>query len=217
MLLAEFFLAIAPAADRNAGGDALVHAGRINSHRGAETESHYADAIGAHFRTACKKRQRAAGILDLLQTNHPPAHALAVAATAHIKAQRDIAELLEQPRGHLGNTAVFVAAKAVQHHHRGAGLARNKTVGNMQNAGELELAGRKPHALFHVILLCRPVREAPAGSLCAGVRLYYQAVSLINHIGLTGRAKYSPRRASCCRTDPARWLRIRAHAIIASA
>ena len=92
MLLAEFFLAVAPAADGDAGRDARVDARRVHRHGGAEAETHHGDPVGLDFRSAGEKRHRAFGVLDLLQADDLAAHAFAVAAAAHVETQRDIAE-----------------------------------------------------------------------------------------------------------------------------
>ena len=88
-----------------------------------------------------QERQRAAGILDLLEADQVAALALAVAAAAHVEAERDIAEVVEHLGGLQHVRGFVVAAEAVQHQEGGAPLAGLDAVRDPHGAGELEARG----------------------------------------------------------------------------
>src|SRR5215475_12828331 len=92
VLSAEFALAVAPAAVRDHCGDAFVDTAGIDRDRAAEARSHQRNAIRIDRRMLRQEGERVSGVLDLLETDHAPELALAVAAAAHAETQRDVAE-----------------------------------------------------------------------------------------------------------------------------
>ena len=115
----------------------------------AETETHHTDALRLHLGAGGEKAHGRFGVFDLLQANHAAARALAVAATAHVKAQRHIAELFKQRRCHYRYAAIFIAAKAVQHHDGGALFTRLHVIGQMQHPGQTQTIRYKRYLLLH--------------------------------------------------------------------
>src|SRR5262249_35719831 len=148
VLPAELALAVAPAAVRDHGGDALVDPPGIDADRAAEARADERDARAVDGRMLSEIRQRTAGILDLLQADHASVLARAVAAAAHVEAQRHVAELVE----HLGRSdhggRAFVAAEAVQQQERGALFARLHAVGYAHDPGQPQPGRRKGDGLF---------------------------------------------------------------------
>jgi hypothetical protein len=152
VLLAELLLAITPAARRDARGDPLVHTRRVDGDRGAEARTHHSDAVGIDLGPGGEKREGALRVLDLLEADHTSTNALALAAAAHVEAERRVAELREQLRARHAATAVFAAAEPVQDQEGGPALARAARVGQVQHARERETAGGERDALFHAVL-----------------------------------------------------------------
>ena len=95
MLAAEFTFAVAPATVRYDGGNARVDAGGVNRDGAAETGADHADAVARDGGVLRQKRERIAGVFHLLEADHPPVLAFAFAAAAHVEAQRDVAQALE--------------------------------------------------------------------------------------------------------------------------
>ncbi len=138
MLAAEFALAVAPAAVGDDRGEAFVDAAGINRDRAAEARADDADALRIDVGMAGEKRHRARGVLDLFETDDAPELALALAAAAHVEAQRDVAEIVQHLRGLHHVARVLVAAEPVQHEECGAPLAAADAVGHAHHAGQLE-------------------------------------------------------------------------------
>ncbi len=124
MLAAEFAFAVAPAAVGDHSGKARIGAAGIDGDRAAETRADGADAIGIDRGMLGEKRQCIAQIFDLLEADDAAELALALAAAAHIEAQRHIAEFAEHARRRQHGRAFGIRAEAVQHQKRGAALRR---------------------------------------------------------------------------------------------
>src|SRR5207248_3699221 len=88
-------------------------------------------------------------VLDLLEADHPSARTLALAAAAHVEAQRDVAERGEELGDDPGSAVVLVAAEAVQHHEGGTALARLHVGRKVEDTGEPQRAACELHAFFH--------------------------------------------------------------------
>ena len=93
MLAAEFAFAVAPAAVGDDRGEARIGAAGIDRDRAAEARPDGADAVGIDRGMRGEKVERIAQILDLFETDDAAELALALAAAAHVEAQRHIAEL----------------------------------------------------------------------------------------------------------------------------
>ena len=148
MLAAEFALAVAPAAVGDHRGDARVGAAGIDRDRAAETRADDADAVGIDGRMMAEKIERVAEILDLLEADDAAELALALAAAAHVEAQRDIAELAEHPRRSQHVRALAVGAETVQHQKRRAALGRLQALGHTEHAVQAQARRLKTDDLF---------------------------------------------------------------------
>ena len=95
MLAAEFAFAVAPAAIGDDCRDARIGAARIDANRAAEARTNHADAVGIDVAVLGQKIERVAGILNLFEADDAPEFTLALAAAAHVEAQRHVAELIE--------------------------------------------------------------------------------------------------------------------------
>src|SRR5262249_6190680 len=95
-----------------------------------------------------QEAQRAAGILDLFEANHTAMFALAIAAAAHVEAQRDIAVVSKGLCGPHHIRGTLVAAEAMQHQERGPAFPCLDPVRNVHNAGEAQAGGGNGHVLF---------------------------------------------------------------------
>src|SRR5262245_45408460 len=138
VLAAELALAVAPAAVGNDRRHALVDPAGIDRDRATEARADDADALGIDRRMLGEEAERAARILDLLEADHSPELALALAAAAHVEAQHDIAKLI-QDLGRLHRIGRgLVAAEAVQHQKGGAPFARAQPSRHMYDTGELQ-------------------------------------------------------------------------------
>src|SRR5262245_14155730 len=157
VLAAELALAVAPTAVGDHRRDALVDAAGIDGDRTAEARADDADAFRIDRRMLGEEAQRAARILDLLEADHPPELAFALAATAHVEAQHDIAELAQHLGRLHGVGGGLVAAEAVQHQEGGAPFARSYPARHMHDAGELQPGGRKGDGFFGH--RCAPLRD----------------------------------------------------------
>src|SRR5262245_63343965 len=124
MLLAELLLAVAPAPGRDARGDPVIGARRVDSDRGPEARADHADALGIDLGPCRQEAERALRVLDLLEADHASARALALAAAAHVEAQRRVAEAGEHLRGRDAVAAVLVAAEPVVDQDGGPSVAR---------------------------------------------------------------------------------------------
>ena len=124
MLAAEFALAVAPAAVGDHRGDARVGAAGIDADGAAETGTDDGDAVGIDIGVMAEEIERIAGVLDLFETDDAAELALALAAAAHVEAQRDVAEIAEHLCGRDAGRAGAVGAEAVQHQKRRAPLRR---------------------------------------------------------------------------------------------
>ena len=149
MLLAEFLGAVAPAAGSDAGGDARLDARGVHRDRRAKALAIDRDAILDDLGARLQIAQGVARVLHLLEADHSPALTLALAAAAHVEAQRDVAERGEQLRRRARGAAVLVAAEAVQHHECRPALVGFHIGREMEDAGELQAGAGKVHALFH--------------------------------------------------------------------
>src|SRR5262249_25605361 len=138
VLAAKLAFAVAPAARRDDGGDALVDATGIDRNRGAEARADRADAVRLDVRVLGEKRERVAGAFDLVEADQPPLRALARAAARHIEAQRGVAELLEHRAGLEHVVRVHVAAEAMQHQEGRPALARRDAIGHAHGARDGE-------------------------------------------------------------------------------
>src|SRR5262249_42343859 len=104
----------------------------------AEARADDADALGIDRRMLGEEAEGAARILDLLEADHSPELALALAAAAHVEAQHDIAELA-QNLGRLHRIGRgLVAAETLQPQEGGAPFARSQSSRNMHDTGELQ-------------------------------------------------------------------------------
>src|SRR5262245_3198197 len=138
VLAAELALAVAPAAVGNDRRHALVDPAGIDRDRATEARADDADALGIDRRMLGEEAERAARVLDLLEADHSPELAFALAAAAHVEAQHDIAELI-QDLGRLHRIGGgLVAAEAVQHQEGGAPFARSHPARHMHDTGELQ-------------------------------------------------------------------------------
>src|SRR6266550_2694868 len=88
VLAAKFPLAVAPAAVGDHRREALIDAAGVDCYRAAKARSGDADAGAIDRGMLRQEGERVAGILDLVKADHPAALALAVAAPAHVEAQR---------------------------------------------------------------------------------------------------------------------------------
>ena len=191
MLAAELALAVAPAARRDRGGHALVHADCIDRDRRAEARPDHADAVALDVGVLGEEAQRIARGLHLLQANEVAARALAFAAARHVEAQRDVAELLEHLAGleHGGGTRI--AAEAMHDDPRRTPLAWLDAVRNAHGAGELAALGNKrdfgvghshhpdfsaPAALTTPKLNVQPKRLEPQALVCFGAAARYRGL-----------------------------------------
>src|SRR5262245_22237855 len=113
VLLAELLRPVAPAARGDAGRQALLHPGSVDRDRRAEAVADHADT--PYFRSFQEKVERGARVLDLLQTDRAAARAFALAAAAHVEAQRDVAEAGEEAHHAHYVAGVLGAAETVQH------------------------------------------------------------------------------------------------------
>ncbi len=134
MLAAEFALAMAPAAVGDDCGDARIDAAGIDADRAAETRADHADAIRIDGRMLGQKIERVAGVLDLFEADDSAELAFALAAAAHVEAERDEAEFIEHPRRRDAGRAFAVGAKAVQHQERRAPLPRPHALRHAEHA-----------------------------------------------------------------------------------
>ena len=159
MLAAEFALAVTPAAVGDDRGDARVGAAGIDRGRAAEARADDADAAGIDGGMAGEERQRIAQVLDLFEADDAAEFALAVAAAAHVEAQRDIAEFAEHAR-RLQHVAAFaIRAEAVQHQKRRAPLPRVQAFRHGQHAMQAQAGRWKADHLF-----CHGCSPAPAAA-----------------------------------------------------
>jgi hypothetical protein len=92
MLAAEFALAVTPPRRGHDGGDTRVHPGGVDRDGGTETAAQHGDAIGINIRVPGEEAHGVSRVADLFETDEAPRFALAVAAAAHVEAQRDVAE-----------------------------------------------------------------------------------------------------------------------------
>src|SRR5579863_9230648 len=99
MLAAKFALAVAPAAVGDHRRNARIGAAGIDRDRAAEARADNADAAGIDGGMTAEEIKRVAQVLDLFEADDAPKLAFALAAAAHIEAQRDIAEVAEHARG----------------------------------------------------------------------------------------------------------------------
>ena len=154
MLAAEFALAVAPAAVGDHRGEARIDAAGIDRDRAAEARADGADAVGIDGGMLAEKVERIAQILDLLEADDAAELAFALAAAAHVEAQRHVAELAEHPRRRQHVRAFAVRAEAVQHQKRGAALGRPQALGHAQHAMQAQARRLKTdHFFFHVSTL----------------------------------------------------------------
>src|SRR5208282_2439836 len=125
-----------------------VGAAGIDADGAAEARADHRDAIGIDGGMLAEEIERTAGILDLFEADDAAELALALAAAAHVEAQRDIAELAEHfGRRNRGRT-VAVGAEAVQHQKRGAALGRLQPVGHANDAVQAQTRRLKADHLF---------------------------------------------------------------------
>src|SRR5262249_60863222 len=101
VLAAKFAFAVAPAAVRNHGGEARISAAGVDGDRATEARTDCAYAVRIDRRMGSEKIERIAEILNLFEADDAAEFALALAAAAHIEAQRDIAGLVEHARRRL--------------------------------------------------------------------------------------------------------------------
>src|SRR4030095_13274947 len=148
MLAAELALAVAPARCREHGRDARVDAAAMNRDRGAEARSHHGDALAVDAWMLRKQRERIARRGHLVGAKEQPLLACALAATRHVEAHADVAELLEdrgRPHHVVGGHA---AAETVQDDEGWPPLAGLEPFGDPDHAGELEAFGGETDAFF---------------------------------------------------------------------
>jgi hypothetical protein len=79
----------------NAVRETCASAAGIDRDRAAKARTDHADAIGIDGGMLCKERQRIAEVLNLFETDDAAELAFALAAAAHVKPQRDVAEFAE--------------------------------------------------------------------------------------------------------------------------
>ena len=148
MLALELALAVAPTAVGDDGGDARVGAAGIDADRAAEARTDHADAVGVDVAVLGEKIKRVAGVLDLLEADDAAEFTLALAAAAHVEAQRHVAELVENLGGRDAGRARAVGAEAVQHQKRRAPLAGAQAVRHAQDAVQAQARGLKADDFF---------------------------------------------------------------------
>src|SRR4051812_43887896 len=144
----ELALAVAPAAIGHDRGNPLIHARGIDRDRTAEARSDDGNARRVDARLPRQKGQRAAGVLDLLEADHASRLAFALAAAPHVKAERDIAELVEHLAGLAYVERALVATKAVQDHECTAALVGANILRHAQLPGEAQTGGRNAYGCF---------------------------------------------------------------------
>src|SRR5262249_24289227 len=143
VLLAELLLAGAPAPLRDAPGGPPVGARRGPRDRGAPARADHADAIRIDLGAHREEAERALRVLDLLETDDAAARPFALAAAAHVEAERRVAEAREHLRGRCAAAAVLLAAEPVQDQEGGPPRARaSPVVGHVQHSRELQPSGR---------------------------------------------------------------------------
>ena len=138
MLLAEFLDAVAPAARRDAGGEARLDACRVHRDRGAEAVAVDANALRIDLWPVHQEFERRARVLDLLEADDAAARALALAAAAEIEAQRHVAQARVEIGGDAHAFAVLAAAEAVHDEKGGPALAFAVVGGKVEQPGELQ-------------------------------------------------------------------------------
>ena len=99
MLAAEFTFAVAPASVGYDGGNALVDAGGVDRDRAAEAGTDRRDTLGRDRRVPRQERERVTRIFHLFEANHSSVLAFALAAAAHVEAQRDVTQLVKNLAG----------------------------------------------------------------------------------------------------------------------
>ena len=114
----------------------------------AEARTDGADTIGVDGGMLGEKRQRIGQILNLLEADDAAELAFALAAAAHVEAQRDIAEFAQDPRRLQYVVAFAIRAKAVQHQKGSATLRRRQTFRQAEHAVQAQARGLKIDNLF---------------------------------------------------------------------
>src|SRR5262249_52016033 len=112
-------VAVTPTARGNDRGNPLIDAACVHRDGRAEAVAGAGDAVRIDLGARHQVSQGAPGVLDLLHADNVSARAFALAATAHIEAERDVAPSGEQRRRAGAGLAALVAAEAVQHHAGG--------------------------------------------------------------------------------------------------
>src|SRR5262249_3470310 len=141
--------AVAPTARGNDRGNPLIDAAGIHRYGRAEAVAGAGDAVRIHLGTRHQEGHGAPGVLDLLHADDVSARALALAATAHIEAERDVAPSGEQCRRADARLTALVAAEAVQHHAGGPALAGLQIVRHVQDPRQLQALRLKCDLFFH--------------------------------------------------------------------
>ena len=145
MLAAEFAFAVAPAAIRDHGGDARVGAAGIDADRAAKARADHADTVRIDGRMLGQEIERVAGVLDLFEADDSAEVAFALAAAAHVEAQRDKTEFIEHPRRRDAGRAFAVGAETVQHQERRAPLACPHAVRHAEHSMQAQTRRLKAH------------------------------------------------------------------------
>src|SRR5262249_18382980 len=164
LLTPEPALPLPPPPLRDRRGAAPAPPAGIDGHRAAEARAHERDAFGVDRWMLRQPCERVAGILDLLEADHPAELALAVTTAAHAEAQRDIAEDVEHLAGRQHVRGILVAAKAMQHQEGGALLPGFDVVGNAHGGGQAQTGGWNAHVLFGHLRCLLSVRPQSAHS-----------------------------------------------------
>src|SRR6185503_2109046 len=102
VLAAKLALAVPPPARGDHAGNAFIDAGRVDRNGGAEAVTDHTDPLRIDLLASRDERQRVLGVDHLIEAADLPALALALAATAHVDAERAVAEILQHARLQLG-------------------------------------------------------------------------------------------------------------------
>ena len=141
--------AVAPSADGDDRGNALVDAAGVQRDGPAEALTTDRDRVRIDVRLHREPRERRLRVDNLVMAQDVPANAAALAAAAHVESQCHVPERLVEPCLADVGRAVLAAAEAVQNHDRRPALAAAQPVGDVDDTGECQRVRCKGDLLLH--------------------------------------------------------------------
>jgi hypothetical protein len=84
----------------------------------------------------------------LLETDHPPAFAFALAASPHVETERDVAQFVKHRTRRKDVSRILVAAKTMEDNEGGTPLVVRQILRQTDDPGQTEIIGFQFDAVF---------------------------------------------------------------------